>query len=281
MKRTSFLLVAFFLLNFARLQGQTILQVGDIGITGYDGDNPDAFSFVLLVDVVANTEISFTDNGWKASGSFRTTEQVLTWTAPTGGLMAGTVVVIDNGMVTEGGGSVSGSMPAFSVDGDQLFAYQGTLSNPTILAGLQMNGDWDADATNANTSAQPSAINGTGAFSLAVVPEKDNAVFVGTVTGTQAEIITALNTLSNWTTSNTRIADLSQGSFTLLPITLISFEGWYQGSSVLLTWRTALELENDYMSVERSADGWTYESIGRVPGQGTTYEEHSYTFVDE
>ena len=97
--------------------------------------------------------------------------------------------------------------------------------------------------------------------------------------------------LANWTFSGPNALDGETSNATaatpwpigtyVFPITLISFEGWYQVSSVLLTWRTALELENDYMSVERSADGWTYESIGRVSGQGTTYEEHSYTFVDE
>ncbi len=69
------------------------------------------------------------------------------------------------------------------------------------------------------------------------------------------------------------------GSF-VLPITLISFQATYKQPEVLLEWETAVELNNDYILIERSADGANYEQIGRVEGQGTTYVGHSYAFTD-
>lgn len=66
----------------------------------------------------------------------------------------------------------------------------------------------------------------------------------------------------------------------LLPIELLSFSGEQVEQGIQLTWSTATELDNDYMAVERSADGRVFDEIGRVPGKGTTYESQTYTFLD-
>jgi hypothetical protein len=66
-----------------------------------------------------------------------------------------------------------------------------------------------------------------------------------------------------------------------LPITLANFEAKPGPSSVSLTWRTASELNNDYMAVERSADAIEFQEIGRVKGQGTTQQPQDYRFTDE
>ena len=71
---------------------QTVLSPGDLAMIGTNCDSPDDFAFLLLLDVEAGTVIKFTDNGWQASGSFRTGEGILTFTAATN-LNAGTVMV--------------------------------------------------------------------------------------------------------------------------------------------------------------------------------------------
>lgn len=82
----------------------TILEEGDIAITGVNTDNPDEFSFVLLTDVVAGTEVNFTDCGWLVAGQFKDynftdpsgstiAEGVLKWTA-TNDLNCGTEIII-------------------------------------------------------------------------------------------------------------------------------------------------------------------------------------------
>jgi len=48
----------------------------------------------------------------------------------------------------------------------------------------------------------------------------------------------------------------------------------------LLKWATASEKNNDYLEVEASADGRTFQSIGRLAGQGTTTQAHDYQLVD-
>lgn len=65
-----------------------------------------------------------------------------------------------------------------------------------------------------------------------------------------------------------------------LPISLLSFEGYAQSHSIQLKWSTATEVNNDFMAIERSVDGLHFDEIGRVNGQGTTYEAHQYQYLD-
>lgn len=66
-----------------------------------------------------------------------------------------------------------------------------------------------------------------------------------------------------------------------LPVELVSFTGEVVGSSVLLRWTTASEIENDYFQVEKSEDGINYQIIGEVEGNGTINSISRYSFVDE
>lgn len=65
-----------------------------------------------------------------------------------------------------------------------------------------------------------------------------------------------------------------------LPVTLIDFEALHEGEHVKLTWTTASEWNNDYFTIEHSADGIQYRPIGKVEGNGTTKEKQSYQFFD-
>ncbi len=67
---------------------------------------------------------------------------------------------------------------------------------------------------------------------------------------------------------------------TNLPIELAAFDAKKTDQGVMLSWRTASELNNDYMAVERSRDGQNFREIGRVAGQGTTVEAQEYNFLD-
>ncbi|MBC3540965.1 YDG domain-containing protein [Rufibacter sediminis] len=65
-----------------------------------------------------------------------------------------------------------------------------------------------------------------------------------------------------------------------LPVTLLSFEGKQINGSVNLAWKTAAEKDNDYFQVERSKDGKSFVSIGRVKGNGNSNVLQSYAFTD-
>jgi hypothetical protein len=65
-----------------------------------------------------------------------------------------------------------------------------------------------------------------------------------------------------------------------LPVELVSFYGKNEGAENILRWSTATETMNDFFSIERSADGKSFESIGKVNGFGTSFQQHDYLFID-
>jgi hypothetical protein len=66
-----------------------------------------------------------------------------------------------------------------------------------------------------------------------------------------------------------------------LPIQLISFAAVADGPRVRVDWETASEINNDFFSVERSADGEQFMPVGVVKGAGTTSRTSVYRHFDE
>ena len=179
----------------------TTLSPGDIGIVGFNYDNPDEFVFVALTDIGSGTEINFTDNGWQSSGSFRSNEGTFTWTAGQD-YAAGTII------------NPSVSSVAFSASGDQILAYQGSDSAPTFVYGLNSEGSgWQSNATSSNTSALPTGLtDGTSAIAL---NEIDNSIYTGITSGTKAELLAAIGDTANWSGSNSSRQTLPSNPFTV------------------------------------------------------------------
>lgn len=179
------------------------LSLGDIAFTGYIDDGLNQYSFVLLVDIPAGTSIHFTDRGWKAEGGFRDiSEDIVTWTTSSA-LSAGTEVMIDDLVASVG--TMSGNPLQLSSEGDQIFAYKGSIpvagDESNFLAAIQMNGAWDNGASE-NRSTKPSVFT-DGVNSISIFPEKDNAVYECTLTmGTPAQLRAAINNQLNWEATN-------------------------------------------------------------------------------
>ncbi len=76
-------------------------------------------------------------------------------------------------------------------------------------------------------------------------------------------------------------ADVFCGS-SILPITLLYFNGEVAGESVSLTWATSMEEHFDRFVVERSSDGITFTTIGEIPGEGRNIANvvNEYSFED-
>ena len=103
--------------------------------------------------------------------------------------------------------------------------------------------------------------------------------------------------ISNWATTNNGGANSSSIAFngacvppvgltftyyptSVLPVTYISFDAGLKEEQVKLNWTTASEIQNDFFTIERSADGLSFEEIGKISGAGTSLQMHSYTFID-
>jgi predicted extracellular nuclease len=196
-------------------------NIGDIVFIGYNGlTSVEGFAFVVKKALTGGDIIKFTDNAILNSSpnSFRTGEYAIQWTVPNAGVAAGTVVVITNwnnsatisfndgsggsittpsvvgtltlGIESQGNGGLNNS-------GDQIFAYTGTLSSPTILAGLDASiSPLTSGSPNAQTTYAPAA--GVPFTDLGAVNAK--TVFT---TNPAAQSIEALTNPSNFTTNTT------------------------------------------------------------------------------
>lgn len=69
-------------------------------------------------------------------------------------------------------------------------------------------------------------------------------------------------------------------STSALPVTLVGFEGEKINKTVSLSWQTSSEQNTSYFSIERSADGIKFESIGKVNAAGNSSERKDYSFTD-
>ena len=213
------MLFVFTLIYQSSIITQITLEAGDLAIIGYNGDNPDQFSFVLLVDVTTNTEITFTDSGVKSDDTFRGNEGAIKFTASTN-YSAGTIITytgpqsdLPSGDFTEANDSNVGNNDMnLSGNGDQIFAFQGSSSTPTFIFGFQSNSNiWQTDATASTNSALPSTLtNGVNAVAVGsgsgAGSEFDNSVYDETLTsGSKASILAVIVNNSNWDGNNSRI----------------------------------------------------------------------------
>jgi hypothetical protein len=65
-----------------------------------------------------------------------------------------------------------------------------------------------------------------------------------------------------------------------LPVELLSFSAKKSTNEVLCDWETASEINNNYFTIERSADGHEWSSIGTITGAGNSTVYNSYKFND-
>lgn len=100
-----------------------------------------------------------------------------------------------------------------------------------------------------------------------------------TITG---DVITAaMTTITGTENYGTNTAGGTQTFHCTLPVELQSFSGWNKGNQNHLEWKTASESNNDFFTLERSADGALYQQVIFIKGSGNTNVESTYAFTDE
>jgi len=63
-----------------------------------------------------------------------------------------------------------------------------------------------------------------------------------------------------------------------VPVEFLSFESFFNGNNIQLSWSTATELNNKGFDIQMSLDNLNFENVGFVPGFGTSSEKHNYNF---
>lgn len=176
------------------------LQPGDVSLTGFRADSPDGLRFVVWVDVPAGQEIFFTDNGWTAAETFRSGETFALWTAPAGGLAAGTEVSLDFSDSSASSGSLEDGL-GLSGGGDQILVFTGPTNTPSFVFGFNYAGSvWNNDATGNSSSTLPASLtNETGSMAI---DHFDNGVYTGPHSGFRSVLQQEILNTNNWTFNN-------------------------------------------------------------------------------
>jgi hypothetical protein len=67
----------------------------------------------------------------------------------------------------------------------------------------------------------------------------------------------------------------------ILPISLLRFDLNCNNDQVKITWATASESNNDYFTIERSADGKNYNKVSDIKAAGNSNSIKSYLYIDK
>lgn len=71
------------------------------------------------------------------------------------------------------------------------------------------------------------------------------------------------------------------GNDMTLPVDLVSFDVENRKEQVELKWKVATEINNDGWNVQRSTNGFTWNTIGHVTGRGDSNSEEDYKYIDK
>lgn len=182
----------------------TNLSAGAIAFIAFQGATTDLYRIVALNDIPNNTRIWFTDKSWDGGTlSFYSGEGNNVWTNTTGSaIAAGTVIQFNAaGGATLGTGGLSSGL---SSDGEQLFAYQGTLTSPTFVAGYTSGTVITTGATTGTSTYVPAGLtSGTNFVALGGITFGSSYVTAATHNRSLADMRSHIHNIANLTTGNT------------------------------------------------------------------------------
>ena len=296
LKKLAFLIIA--ILSFSYLMG---LTAGDIAILGLNTDATKSMIFVALIDIPANTTISFTDNGWNAATeSWRAKEGTISW-SHTQSISKGTCITINNLNLatistTTGTVSRSGNFDP-SASGDQILAYEGTTaptSNDasTWLYGFSIeNWSWN---NNSNTSDLPTALIGASVGLTNSATEVDNGYFANgdtaqsevSVSGTKSQLLALFTDSSKYYKDDA--GPLTFPTYNIseqppLPVVLTSFTATISNQNYInLTWITQSEtgMMGYYVMRSTQNDLSTAKVVSPLIPATNTSQPKAYLYTD-
>lgn len=300
-KSHTFIVLFVCMFPFLKPAHAQTFSAGDIAFLGFNSDNPDEFSFILMNYFNVDDTIYFTDCGWNGSNLY-TAEGHIKWVPPAAGLPGGSIITITssvasglsdasgNATASASSGTVLSIVPEINAsnngmelntDGDQIIAYKKTGSVINYIACLNFNGSysWSIINSSEQTLLPPGLTNGTNAI---VLSDKDNAIINCNLLST-IPTVAEFNNSANWLYSNDprfTLPPIVVCDF-ILPVELNQFYAITDNSVIHLYWSTVSEINNDYFLIEKSKDGNSFYSIGTVDAVGNSTSASEYQFTDD
>ena len=179
---------------------------GDMAVVAYrmNASTPDEFALLTFVDIPSGAKLNFSDD--KFAAGIQCDGGDLVWTAPAGGIKAGTVIAVLNDNPGVSLGTVTGGSFGLSSGGDQIMIFEGTPEKAQHITALSSNA-WATSGVSCTTKSEseiPSNLkNGVNAISHEMTNGNDagntvNAYYTGTMEGTFDEIKKLVYDYNNW-----------------------------------------------------------------------------------
>jgi hypothetical protein len=166
-----------------------------------------------------------------------------------------------------------GSNSTFNVSGTLTF-FNGAVVN--VATGSTLNATDIVNNNNSNQITVNGAITATNTFSGG-----NGSTLTGSgslATGGTA-ILSGGGTVFGATTS-CPVGPCTASNQAQLPVTLVRFEPKKVDESVVLTWTTGSEINNDFFAVEKSTDAVNFEVIDQILGAGNSNHSIEYSSTD-
>lgn len=156
----------------------------------------------------------------------------------------------------------------YAVEIDYVITFSG--SNPSLN---YLNGNLNCGGTNLSFTLPNTAGSGT----VTTAGNYTNTTNCGM--STPASLNCTISTISF---SGPGITTPIPYSCAILPVDLVYFKASPTNDKLVnLSWQTAVELNNDFFTVESSKDGSQWLELARIKGAGSSINVQNYNFVDE
>ncbi|WP_445664824.1 lamin tail domain-containing protein [Fodinibius sp. AD559] len=219
------------LLGFALQEGYS-QSSGDIAVVGFNSDGDDDFAITTFVDIPSGTTIYFSDRSWDGdTESFSGSEGIYSYTVPSGGFNAGSVITINpNSETASDGGAVSHISGTFNLTngGDELYFYLSSADDnsrdtpSTFLFAVTNDNTW-----NNNELKNTGLVNGTTALSGIGDGINDNGEYIGRREGPVSILKEEIRKVEdNWSTtdgSGDQSISFDKSSFSLIHLPTVAF----------------------------------------------------------
>jgi hypothetical protein len=160
----------------------------------------------------------------------------------------------------------------------------GTWSLAAILT-VKANGGKGGD----NNAGQCHGVGGGGGGGNVGVSSSDPNLSLSSAGGPNGvfTVASVATSCGNWGAgSGTNVTPVSSGvtlnqnTCTTTPVTFISFHGEQSDKNVDLFWYTASEANSSLFEIERSFDGYSFTTIGKIAATGNSSDIRSYSYTD-
>ncbi len=163
-----------------------------------------------------------------------------------------------------------------NVDGVDSLA---SFNNPVGLAADLSGNVFVADVANDEIRK----ISPAGKYTIS--PTLPKGLVFDTATGTISGTPNVVSPLTTYTISATNLSGIStyQIQFSVenpLPVKLSAFSATLLEKTVKVQWQTSTEANTNYFNVQRSSDGKTFTTIGRISAKGNSTNTSTYHFTD-